>query len=141
MQIDCLLILHQPLHGLHRANAETVAAMDTMAMVDLTGNRIADAPLWTDAPTALTANTLTGIDVIASLADFFTTKSKTLAAGREMGEVEVFSLRFVDVEYFKDFPAFLGGIDFGHVGILLKNLRQSLLTDVPYSTPDGDRNR
>lgn len=115
--------------------------MDTMALVDLTGNRIADAPLWTDAPTALTANALTGIDAIASLPDFLTTKSKTLAGGWEMGEVEVFSLCFVDVEYFNGFPAFLGGIDFGHVGILLKNLCQSLLTDVPYSTPEGNRNR
>lgn len=87
----------KPLHGFHRANSETISTVDAVALVNLAGNRIADTALGTDTVTTLTTNALIRIDTVAGLVDFFTTESKTLAVGRELGEIEVFSLRLIDM--------------------------------------------
>lgn len=131
----------KPLHGFHRANSETISTVDAVALVNLAGNRIADTALGTDTVTTLTTNALIRIDTVAGLVDFFTTESKTLAVGRELGEIEVFSLRLIDMEYLKRLLAFFSRIDFCHIRIFFKNLPQPFLADIPHSTPDGDRNR
>lgn len=77
----------QPFHSFHRANSETVATMDAVALVNLAGNCITDTPLGTDTPASLTTNALIRIDTVAGLVNFFTAESKTLAVGRELGEI------------------------------------------------------
>ena len=107
--------------------------MQAVGGVNASRDCIADAIHRADAPAALTANTFFRNNVIPVFLNTLAAKGKALAIGRKLGKVEIFTLAFVELKHFQHLPAFFGGINFRHIGVLFKDFRQAVFPDVPYS--------
>lgn len=128
--------LCQFFHRLHRADPETVSAVQTAGTVDHAGDRTADTVLGTDAAAALTADAFIGVNTVAGFMDNFAAERKALTEGRKLAEIKVFPFPFIKVEHLQSVPAFFGGIDFCHIGVFLKNFVQPFLSDPAHRPPD-----
>ena len=95
--------------------------MQAMGGVNAAWDRIADTIHRADASAALATDTFFRNNAIAVFLNMLTTKGKALAIGRKLGEVEIFTLAFVELKHFQSLPAFFGGIDFRHIGVLFKD--------------------
>ena len=95
--------------------------MQTVGGVNAARDRIADTIYRADTSAALAADTFFRNNAIAVFLNTLTTKRKALSIGRKLGKVEIFPLAFVELKHFQSLPAFFGGIDFCHVGVLFKD--------------------
>ena len=98
-----------------------VSAMQAVGGVNASWDRIADTIHWANAPAALAADTFFRNNAIAVFLNTLTAEGKALAIGRKLGKVEIFTLTFVELKHFQSLPAFFGGIDFRHIGVLFKD--------------------
>lgn len=112
--------------------------MQTVGGVNAARDRIADTIYRADTSAALAADTFFRNNAIAVFLNTLTTKRKALSIGRKLGKVEIFPLAFVELKHFQSLPAFFGGIDFCHVGVLFKDFCQPLFSDIPYRPSHGD---
>ena len=86
----------------------------------------------------MTANASVCADAVTALMGDFAVKGKAMPVWRKLAQVEIFSLTLVDLKHLQSIPAFFCEIDFRHVGVFLKDLRQPLLADAPHRTPHRD---
>lgn len=95
--------------------------MQAVGSVNASWDRTADTIHRANAPAALAADTLFRNYAIAAFLNTLTAEGKALAIGRKLGKVEIFALTFVELKHFQSLPAFFGGIDFRHIGVLFKD--------------------
>lgn len=110
-----------PFHSAYRTDGKAVSAMQAVGGVNVSWDCTADTIHRANAPAALAADTFFRNNAIAVFLNTLTAEGKTLAIGRKLGKVEIFALTFVELKHFQSLPAFFGGIDFRHIGVLFKD--------------------
>ena len=95
--------------------------MPAVGGVNVSWDRTADTIHRANAPAALAADTFFRNNAIAVFLNTLTAEGKTLAIGRKLGKVEIFALTFVELKHLQSLPAFIGGIDFSRLGVIVND--------------------